>query len=127
MENQNSIGRKVTPEIGLLPTRYFYYRYQFPYLKEIGQRMFQALIKQLEKIGEIVSITKQPETNRIILVSMIFLILAGSCKEEPYQPVWKSKTDDFDELREAFKDPPLWYAPHTFWFWDAPLDANQTA
>jgi len=126
MENQNSIGRKVTSDIGFLPTGYFYYRYQFPYLKEIGQRMFQALVKQLEKIGKIVSISKQPETNRIILVLMIFLILAGSCKEEPYQPVWKSKINDFTELRETFKDPPLWYAPHTFWFWDAPLDANQT-
>ena len=69
----------------------------------------------------------QPEhLVRIILVSMISLILTGSCTKKPYQPVWKSKTDDFNELRKNFKDPPLWYAPHTFWFWDAPLDANQT-
>ncbi len=63
---------------------------------------------------------------RITLVSMISLILAGSCTKKPYQPVWKSKTEDFIELRKTFKDPPLWYAPHTFWFWDAPLDENQT-
>jgi hypothetical protein len=71
-------------------------------------------------------ITNKTETVRIILVSTIFLILAGSCTNDPYQPVWKSKTHDFTELRETFKEPPLWYAPHTFWFWDAPLDANQT-
>ena len=63
---------------------------------------------------------------RLILASVITLILTGSCTKKPYQPVWKSKTDDFNELRKTFKDPPLWYAPHTFWFWDAPLDANQT-
>jgi hypothetical protein len=71
---------------------------------------------------------KQPEfLIRLILASMIILILAGSCTNKPDQPAWKSKTDDFNELRKNFKDPPLWYAPHTFWFWDAPLDASQTA
>ncbi|KPL09242.1 MAG: hypothetical protein AMS26_23100, partial [Bacteroides sp. SM23_62] len=70
---------------------------------------------------------KQPEpTVRIILASMISLILAGACTKKPYQPVWQRKTDDFNELRMTFQDPPLWYAPHTFWFWDAPLDAAQT-
>jgi len=64
--------------------------------------------------------------NQIVLASIISLILVGSCRNDPHQPVWKSKTDNFNELQKNFKDPPLWYAPHTFWFWDAPLDANQT-
>ena len=55
MGNQNIAARKVFPKIGLLPTGHFYYWDQFPDLKEMGQRMFQALVKHLEKIGEVVS------------------------------------------------------------------------
>ncbi|TFG45978.1 MAG: hypothetical protein E4H40_07740, partial [Candidatus Brocadiia bacterium] len=31
------------------------------------------------------------------------------------------------QVRQNFNQPPLFYAPHTFWFWDAPLDAGLTA
>jgi len=42
-------------------------------------------------------------------------------------PIWaandaKSKISDIAQLRQTFPQPPLFYAPHTFWFWDAPLD-----
>jgi hypothetical protein len=39
---------------------------------------------------------------------------------------WQKKYD-YKQLRENFQQPPLWYAPHTFWFWDAPLNAKLTA
>lgn len=55
MKNQAISSRKIQPIIGLLPTGHFYYWDQFPDLKKMGQRMFQALVKQLEKIGEVVS------------------------------------------------------------------------
>lgn len=40
-------------------------------------------------------------------------------------PEWKKKAVDADEVSSSFKEPPLFYAPHTFWFWDAPLDQDQ--
>jgi hypothetical protein len=33
------------------------------------------------------------------------------------QPEWMKKYD-YREVREMFDDPPMFYAPHTFWFWD---------
>ena len=39
---------------------------------------------------------------------------------------WQKKYN-YPQLRENFKQPPLWYAPHTFWFWDAPLNPELTA
>ncbi len=33
----------------------------------------------------------------------------------------------FAELQQQFADPDLLYAPFAFWFWDAPLDPEQTA
>ena len=39
---------------------------------------------------------------------------------------WKKKYD-FNQTREKFAEPPLFYAPHTFWFWDTNLDPSQTA
>jgi hypothetical protein len=39
---------------------------------------------------------------------------------------WQKKYD-YAQVRQNFNQPPLFYAPHTFWFWDAPLDADLTA
>ena len=39
---------------------------------------------------------------------------------------WQTKYD-FQQTQTHFHQPPMFYAPHTFWFWDAPLDPLQTA
>ena len=39
---------------------------------------------------------------------------------------WQKKYD-FEQTKEQFLNPPLFYAPHTFWFWDTALDPAQTA
>ncbi|MBL7111057.1 MAG: hypothetical protein ISS19_03865 [Bacteroidales bacterium] len=61
---------------------------------------------------------------RLIIITL-GLLFPASCNEQ-VEPVWKQKTDNFKELRDNFEQPPLFYAPHTFWFWDAPIDASQT-
>jgi hypothetical protein len=33
------------------------------------------------------------------------------------RPEWQKKYND-REIRKQFTDPPMFYAPHTFWFWD---------
>ncbi|MCD6598453.1 MAG: hypothetical protein J7L04_12235, partial [Bacteroidales bacterium] len=39
---------------------------------------------------------------------------------------WQKKYN-FEQTKEKFTEPPLFYAPHTFWFWDTALDTAQTA
>jgi len=39
---------------------------------------------------------------------------------------WQKKYN-YDQTKEQFAEPPLFYAPHTFWFWDTALDTVQTA
>ncbi len=39
---------------------------------------------------------------------------------------WKKKYD-YSQTKEKFTEPPLFYAPHTFWFWDTKLDPAKTA
>ncbi|MDR1676530.1 MAG: hypothetical protein LBR86_08705 [Tannerella sp.] len=48
---------------------------------------------------------------RIILCSLFMPSIAVA------QPEWMKKYD-YREVREMFNDPPMFYAPHTFWFWD---------
>lgn len=55
MSKSNISARRVKPRIGLLPTGHFYYWDQFPDLKAMGQKMLQALLAQLEDIGEVIS------------------------------------------------------------------------
>ena len=38
---------------------------------------------------------------------------------------WQKKYN-YSETKEKFAEPPLFYAPHTFWFWDTKLDPSQT-
>lgn len=45
---------------------------------------------------------------------------------ETFGAEWQIKYD-FKSVRSQFEQPPMFYAPHTFWFWDAPLNPEQTA
>ncbi|RPI00227.1 MAG: hypothetical protein EHM72_09835, partial [Calditrichaeota bacterium] len=56
-----------------------------------------------------------------VLIS-IFLILSGS-ENIAGQPEWQKTYDDPAVVRKMFAEPPLFYAPHAFWFWDDTLDA----
>jgi hypothetical protein len=70
----------------------------------------------------------------IFLKKLLFLFLLTSLFTEffPLQfsflisAEWQKKYD-YESVRLNFKEPPIWYAPHTFWFWDAPLDSGLTA
>jgi len=57
---------------------------------------------------------------RNVCAIALLLISAANAAE------WQNKYT-YEEIRANFKQPPLWYAPHTFWFWDAPLDTSVTA
>ncbi len=48
-------ARMPRPRIGVLPTGHFYYWDQFPELKEMGQKMYEASKKHFEKIGDVIS------------------------------------------------------------------------
>ncbi len=66
--------------------------------------------------------------NRFIRGSLMLLsiILVQGCSQPPeYTSEWRKKAVDHEEMAANFKDPPSWYAPHTFWFWDSPLDRSQ--
>lgn len=61
---------------------------------------------------------------RSLLLPVIILLQA--CSQPPeYTSEWRKKAADYEEMAATFKDPPLWYAPHTFWFWDSPLNRSQ--
>lgn len=44
-------------------------------------------------------------------------LVCVSCNYERL-PEWQKKYTSIEEVRERFKEPPMFYAPHTFWFWD---------
>jgi len=58
---------------------------------------------------------------------MLSLLLLGIM---PYigfaKPEWQKKYTAA-ETRALFHQPPKWFAPHAFWFWDAPLNPDSTA
>ncbi len=56
----------------------------------------------------------------VILINVLFFVSSNSAAE------WQKKYN-YIQVREKFNQPPLFYAPHTFWFWDAPLDKSLTA
>jgi len=39
----------------------------------------------------------------------------------------QQKFNTYQDVQKQFAQPPLFYAPHTFWFWDAPLDSKLAA
>ncbi len=55
-----------------------------------------------------------------VVINVLFFISSNSAAE------WQKKYP-YEQVREKFNQPPLFYAPHTFWFWDAPLDKSLTA
>ncbi|MDR3268688.1 MAG: hypothetical protein LBT83_06440 [Tannerella sp.] len=44
------------------------------------------------------------------------VILLQACQKQE-QPEWQRKYNP-EEVRKMFAEPPMFYAPHTFWFWD---------
>lgn len=50
----------------------------------------------------------------LLITSMLF---AQDKAEKDNQPEWLKKYSK-QEARKMFNDPPMFYAPHTFWFWD---------
>ncbi len=54
-----------------------------------------------------------------ILIFSMFLLIG--CKSSFAQSEWKRKYDQPGALRRLFQEPPMFYAPHAFWFWDDTL------
>ena len=46
-----------------------------------------------------------------------FTVIAQSAIDDTTLPEWQKKYNAH-ETEQLFKEPPLFYAPHTFWFWD---------
>ncbi|WP_158712678.1 glycosyl hydrolase [Parabacteroides pacaensis] len=65
-----------------------------------------------------------------IAVSCLFLATASIAEASSIsrsdQPEWLKKYTD-QEVRDMFQNPPMFYAPHTFWFWDDVIKDEQTA
>ena len=71
--------------------------------------------------GRALFVTEVKTLAYLFVCVVLFLILSpGSAAE------WQKKYN-VTQVRQHFEEPPLWYAPHTFWFWDAPLDPAQAA
>ncbi|MGQ8335539.1 glycosyl hydrolase [Sunxiuqinia sp. A32] len=52
-----------------------------------------------------------------VFVIILMLLLIG-CEKNNDQPEWQKKYTDTETVREMFANPPMFYAPHAFWFWD---------
>jgi hypothetical protein len=69
------------------------------------------------------------KSNHLLLVyrfTIVLFLIFNFCPIELDAAEWQKKYD-FNQVRSQFKQPPMFYAPHTFWFWDAPLKPEQTA
>ena len=51
----------------------------------------------------------------IMLIAFIFVLLKIQA-QSLLAGEWQKKYD-YEQVRQGFEQPPLWYAPHTFWFW----------
>ena len=62
----------------------------------------------------------------ILKVSVVIVLSQNIYAQSPdfSDAEWKMKYD-FSQTREKFSEPPLFYAPHIFWFWDKALDTVQ--
>lgn len=58
------------------------------------------------------------------LVSSI--VVAQNISEKDIHPEWLKKYSD-KEIYDMFDNPPMFYAPHTFWFWDDVIKDEQMA
>lgn len=56
-----------------------------------------------------------------ILPILLFFLLYASINKAYSQPEWEKKYDDARIVKKMFEDPPMFYAPHAFWFWDDTL------
>ena len=66
-------------------------------------------------------------THQICLLGLLVTFFRPSASSPSATVEWKSEITDYDQLRQGFEQPPMWYAPHTFWFWDTPLDPQLAA
>jgi hypothetical protein len=57
--------------------------------------------------------------NKFFLISICSLFITSivEAQNKSDQPEWLKKYNE-REIREMFYNPPMFYAPHTFWFWD---------
>ena len=51
-------------------------------------------------------------------LSILAILLMFGCVDKSEQPEWQKKYDDPKVVRTMFANPPMFYAPHAFWFWD---------
>lgn len=56
-----------------------------------------------------------------------FVIICCMSYVSGQQPEWQKKYDNPQVLRGMFAEPPMFYAPHFFWFWDDTLRNEQFA
>jgi hypothetical protein len=69
-----------------------------------------------------------PERVRKVTALILCLIISATFQAAGQQlnvPEWKSKVNNYSELSGRFKNPPAFYSPHMFWFWDTELDPVQ--
>jgi hypothetical protein len=63
-----------------------------------------------------------------VLARIICLVAISTSFEAVGQqsaiPEWKQKVSTYADLSNRFKNPPPFYSPHMFWFWDTELDAG---
>ncbi|MGN6295676.1 MAG: glycosyl hydrolase, partial [Ginsengibacter sp.] len=57
----------------------------------------------------------------ILSLILATLIMFGCLNKSYGQPEWQKKYNDPKEVRTMFANPPMFYAPHAFWFWDDTL------
>ena len=57
----------------------------------------------------------------ILSFFLVFFLLSGCVNKSYGQPEWQKKYNDPKEVRTMFTNPPMFYAPHAFWFWDDTL------
>ena len=50
--------------------------------------------------------------------AILAILLITGCTNKSGQPEWQKKYNDPEEVRTMFVNPPMFYAPHAFWFWD---------
>ncbi|WP_108424485.1 glycosyl hydrolase [Flagellimonas amoyensis] len=48
----------------------------------------------------------------------LLILVATGCSEQEQLPEWKRKYENTQTVRSMFMDPPMFYAPHAFWFWN---------
>ncbi|MBL4674872.1 MAG: hypothetical protein JKY70_01485 [Mucilaginibacter sp.] len=54
-------------------------------------------------------------------ISILSLLIVTGAGKAFSQPEWKKKYNDLNTVRKMFTEPPMFYAPHAFWFWDDTL------